>query len=57
MSFEPRQYARQVLIRHAQDQAERCADNPEGRALSAAFREVGRELAQAVETARVASGS
>jgi hypothetical protein len=57
MSFDPRQYARQVLIRHAQAQAEQCDNSPQGLALGAAFREVGRELAQSVETARAGRDS
>lgn len=57
MSFDPHQYARQVLIRHAHDQAEQCEDTPQGRALSAAFRSVGRELARTVEKVRATSGA
>lgn len=52
MSFDPRQYARQILIRYAQERSEQCENNPQGRELSAAFREVGRELAASVESAR-----
>ena len=57
MSFDPRQYARQVLIRTAQAKAEQCDNGPQGRMLSAAFREVARELAQSVETARTGRDS
>lgn len=57
MSFDPHQYARQVLIRLAHEQAEQCEDNSHGRALSSAFRSVGRELAERLEAVRSASGS
>lgn len=53
MSFDPRQYARLTLIRHAQEYAEKYGnDTAQARALGAAFREVGRELAATVEHAR-----
>lgn len=53
MSFDPHQFARQTLIRHAQEHAEQCGDDsPQARALNAAFREVGRELAATVDAAR-----
>lgn len=54
MSFDPRQYARQVLIRYAQERSEQCgSDTAQARELGAAFREVGRELATSVEAMRV----
>ncbi len=52
MSFDPHQYARQTLIRHAQTYADQAGSTPEGKALGAAFRQVGRELAQSVERVR-----
>lgn len=52
MSFDPHQYARQTLIRHAQQYADQAGVTPEAQALGAAFRQVGRELAQAIETNR-----
>lgn len=50
--FDPHQYARQTLIRHAQQYANQAGSTPEAQLLAAAFRQIGRELAQATEASR-----
>lgn len=53
MSFDPDQYARQTLIRHAHQYANQAGDTPQAQLLAAAFLQVGRELAQSIEDGRV----
>ncbi|PWK81710.1 hypothetical protein C8D88_116122 [Lentzea atacamensis] len=54
MSFDPHQYARQTLIRHAHQYAQQGGNDPQARELAAAFRQVGRELAASLEQVRSA---